>query len=113
MIKQASKCEIPMCPTCKYAKAKRRSTGYKATTLPLYPSSIDDDVLRPGQKVSVDHFIVKEKERLFESKGKTPDHIMYSGGCIFIDHATKYFSIKLQVHLNVQETIAAKMSFER
>ena len=47
VVKQASNCEIPICPTCKYAKAKRRPTGYKATISPVYPSSISNDVLRP------------------------------------------------------------------
>jgi hypothetical protein len=113
IIKAATKCEIPMCPTCKFAKAKRRSTGYQHTKLPTYPSSISSDILRPGQKVSVDHFVVKEKGRLFDSKGKTPDHVMYTGGCIFYDHASQYISVKMQVHLNIPETIQAKLAFER
>jgi transposase InsO family protein len=102
-----------MCPTCKFAKARRRSTGHQGSKLPTQPSSLSLNVLRAGQKVSVNHFIVKEKGRLFDSKGKTPDHIMYTGGCIFYDHGSQFISIKLQVHLNVQETIAAKLAFER
>ena len=113
LIKAASKCEILWCATCKFAKARRRSTGYQSTKIPTSPSSLSNDILRPGQKVSVDHFIVKEKGRLFDSKGKTPEHIMYSGGCILYDHGSQYISVKLQVHLNVQETIQAKLSFER
>jgi hypothetical protein len=38
---------------------------------------------------------------------------MYTGGCIFYDHATQYVSVKMQVHLNIPETIQAKLAFER
>ena len=38
---------------------------------------------------------------------------MLSGGCVFIDHASGYVSIKNQVAINATETVQAKLTFER
>ena len=38
---------------------------------------------------------------------------MFSGGCVFIDHASDYVSIKHQVSINATETVKAKLKFER
>ena len=38
---------------------------------------------------------------------------MFSGGCVFIDYASGYVSIKNQVDINSTETIKAKLTFER
>ena len=38
---------------------------------------------------------------------------MFSGGCVFIDHASGYVSIKHQVAINATETVKARLTFER
>ena len=38
---------------------------------------------------------------------------MFSGGCVFIEHASGYVSIKHQVAINDTETVKAKLIFER
>ena len=38
---------------------------------------------------------------------------MFSGGCVFIDHASGYVSIKHQVAINATKTVKAKLTFER
>ena len=38
---------------------------------------------------------------------------MLSGGCVFIDHASGYLSINYQVDINTNETVKAKLTFER
>ena len=38
---------------------------------------------------------------------------MFSGGCVFIDHASGYASIKQQVAINATENVKAKITFER
>ena len=38
---------------------------------------------------------------------------MLSGGCVFIDHASGYGSIKHHVDINAIETFKAKLTFER
>jgi hypothetical protein len=108
----ASRCAQPKCASCQYGKARRRPT-----TPPIRhekpPSSIKSDDLFPGKKVSMDHFVVKEKGRLFESKGKTPTNSMYSGGCLFYDHHSGHIHVEFQVNLTATETIQAKQSYER
>ena len=38
---------------------------------------------------------------------------MFSGGCLFVDHASGYIHVKFQTHLNTHETIRAKEKFEQ
>ena len=38
---------------------------------------------------------------------------MFSGGCVFNDHASGYMSIKHQVAINATETVKVKLTFER
>jgi hypothetical protein len=110
--KAASRCAHPKCASCQYGKARRRPA-----TPPVHHKieapSIKSDDLFPGKKVSMDHFVVKERGRLFESKGKTPPASMYSGGCLFYDHASGHIHVEFQVRLLATETIQAKQSYER
>jgi hypothetical protein len=45
--------------------------------------------------------------------GKTSDSEMYDGGCIFIDSATGFIPLVLQVNLNTHETLNAIHNFEQ
>ena len=38
---------------------------------------------------------------------------MFSGGCVFIDHASGYVSINNQVDIDATETVKAKLTFDR
>ena len=58
------------------------------------------DHLLPGHIVSADHYISRAPGRLYHTKGKSDPSGMYSGGCVFIDHASGYVSIKHQVAIN-------------
>ena len=105
----------PKCAACQYGKQHRRPIP--GTT----PSSVvrdrvhalKSDNLHPGQRVSVDHFINSTKGRLTTSAGKTKDDDMFTGGCIFVDHASGYIHVEMQVHLNSHETLKAKAKFEQ
>jgi transposase InsO family protein len=37
---------------------------------------------------------------------------MFTGGCLFIDHASNFVHVENQCHLNTHETIKAKEAFE-
>ena len=71
------------------------------------------DHLLPVQMVSADHYISRATGRLYHTKGKSDQSDMFSGGWIFIDHASGYVSIKHQVAINATETVKAKLTFER
>ena len=109
----ASKCEIPRCASCQFGKAKRRPTGIThSRSNPERDGALKAGDLLPGQCVSVDHFVCSNKGRLLESRGKTSEDHMHSGGCIFIDHATGYVHVEHQVKLTTHETLFAKQRFE-
>jgi hypothetical protein len=55
LISAASRCEHPKCASCQLSKAKRRPTG-SVTSKATNNTSIKLNDLRPGQRVSMDHF---------------------------------------------------------
>ena len=69
------------------------------------------DHLLPGQMVSADHYILRAPCRIYHTKGKPDQYDMFSVGCVFIDHASGYVSIKHQVAIKYTETVKAKLTF--
>ena len=65
-----------------------------------------------GQQVSFDHFICVTKGRLFSSDGRSLNSDMFSGGCLFIEHAPNFVHVEFQKHLNTNETLKAKQTLE-
>ena len=53
----ASKCSIPKCAICEYAKGHRRSTrGKTHTPTPVRDGNLKINDLKAGSTISVDHF---------------------------------------------------------
>ena len=69
------------------------------------------DNILPGKMVYADNYISRYPGRLYRTKGKSYQYDMISGGCVFIDHASVYVSIKHQVAINATETVKAKLTF--
>ena len=63
--------------------------------------------------MSADHYISQAPGRLYHTKGKSDKSDMFSGRCVFIDHASSYVIINHQVAINATETVKAKLTFER
>ena len=102
----------PKCAACLYGKQHRRpAPGQQTTTVQDRAGVLKSGDLQPGQQVSVDHFLCSTKGRLLTSKGKTAEKDMYTGGCLFIDHATNYVHVEFQQHLTTHETLQAKEKF--
>ncbi len=74
---------------------------------------MSEEVLIPGQKVSMDHFIVSTPGRLFSSRGSEPLDRLCKGGVIFKDHATGFVFVEPVVNFSAGEAIRAKKTFER
>ena len=74
---------------------------------------LNKDHLLTGQMMSADHYISRAPGRLYHTKGTSDQSDMFSGGCVFIDHASGYVSINHQVAINTTETVKAKLTFER
>ena len=103
----------PKCAACQFGKQTQRSTGATVSHVVRdREGALRQDTLLPGQKVAVDHFVCSTKGRLFGSKGKTSEDLMYSGGCIFVDLATNHVHVELQSKLNTHETSGAKDLYE-
>jgi hypothetical protein len=107
--------KFPKCAACQYGKQHKRHIP--GTTLSSVVKdrahALKSDILLPGQRISVDHFICRTRGRLLTSAGKTKLDDMYTGGCIFVDHASGFIFVEHQVSLNSYETLKAKESFER
>ena len=61
----------------------------------------------------MDHFNVTEKGHLYTSLRKTNPNMIYSGGCIFVDHATGFVHIEHLINFTTSETIQAEQCFEK
>ena len=103
----------PRCAACLYGKQHRRATpGQTTTAVKDRAGILKSGDLQPGQQVSVDHFIYSTKGRLLTSKGKTAEKDMYTGGCLFIDHAASHVHVEFQQHLTTHQTLQAKEKYE-
>ena len=104
-----------MCGSCAYGKAKRRAARSQRTKSQPEPKEekvLSKDVLIPGQRISMDHFIVSTPGRLFNSRGSEPHDRMYKGGVIFVDHASGFVYVAPVVNFTAGEAIRAKREFE-
>ena len=72
---------------------------------------LNKDHLLPGQMVSADHYISRAPGRLYHKKGKSEQSNIFSGGCVFIDHASGYVRIQHQEAINATETVKSKLTF--
>ena len=75
--------------------------------------NLKKDHILPGQMVSEDHYMSRALGRLYHKKRKSDQYDMFSVGCVFIDHASGYVSIKHQVAINSTEIVKEKLTFER
>ena len=112
--KAVAYCKCTKCAACEFGKSHRRPN--KLNTIkknPMKDKNLKKDHLLPGQMVSADHYILRAIGRLYHKKGQSDPSDMFSGGCVFIYHASGYVSIKHQMAINDTETVKAKHTFER
>ena len=103
----------PLCAACQYGKQRRQTApGMRHEAVRDKQGALKKDDLFPGQKVSVDHFVCSTRGRLQHTFGKEDPKQQYTGGAIFVDHASGYIFVAEQVHLNTHETIESKTKFE-
>ena len=100
--------ESPKCDACEFGKGHCRPN--KVNTIKKNPTKeqyLKKDHLMPGQMVSAYHYISRAPGRIYHTKGESDPSDIFSGGFIFIDHASGYMSIKQQVAINTTETVKA------
>ena len=105
-------CEVPKCQACIFAKMTKTKTGAKHIKGDKF-MALSRNTLLPGDAVSVDQYIVSQKGRLLTSFGREGPNSSYSGGTIYVDHASGKVHLQHQVSLRAGETLLGKRAFER
>ena len=104
------KIPFPLCGSCQYGKGHKRSTqATRTTTLPQAQGAITKDKLEPGDLVSMDHVVIRQPGRRFESRGRESVDRMFHGGTIFVDAASGRIKVKFQRGLTAAETLQSKI----
>ena len=111
---KTSSCPAPKCATCMLGKQARRtptlSIGHQ---LPNKDLLLKTNHFHPGDCVSLDQYQSSIPGHLEHTYGKETKDERYTGGTIFVDHASGLMYLKHQVSLRVGETLKAKYAFEQ
>jgi Reverse transcriptase (RNA-dependent DNA polymerase)/GAG-pre-integrase domain len=105
-----AKCQIPACTSCLYGKATRRpwrtkpKVGHQGGKLRT--------ATEPGQCISVDQLESTTPGLIAQIKGWLTKK-RYRVATIFVDHFSGLSYIHLQKSTNAEETLEAKLAFER
>jgi hypothetical protein len=107
-------CKPPLCAACCLAKASNQgSDTYRTIPNPKKIHSLVRDDLKPGDRVSLDQYVLSVPGRLAHTYGKEKKRDKLTGGTIFVDHATGHVFIYNQVSARAGETIMGKKKYER
>ena len=96
------KCDTVGCPACQLSKQHRRTPKTARThALKEHEMSIRKNDLKPGERVSIDQYTTRVKGRMMNSRGRGPSHLHYTGGTMFVDHASGHMFAHHQVSTRV------------
>ena len=79
---------------------------------PEHTDVVKEGDLFPGDCISTDQYEFRVKGCLPHTKGKEDPTQMYSGGTLFIDHASSMIYIYNQASLGNSDTIRSKNAYE-
>ncbi len=108
--KKSATCQIPTCTSCLYGKATRRTWRTKPK-LGQQGGKLRT-AMEPGQCISVDQLESKTPGLIAQIKGWLTKK-RYRVVTVFVDHFSGLSYIHLQKSTNADETLEAKMAFER
>ena len=110
--KAVANCERPKCAACEFGKCQSQPNKVDIIKKNhMKELDLKKDHLLLGKMVFTDHYISRAPGMLYHTKGKSDQSDIFSGGCVFIDHASSYVSINHQVAINATETVKAKLTF--
>ena len=104
--KKLAKCPAPKCPGCLYGKATRKPWRTKKQPRKIKPATT------PGQVVSVDQMESPIPGLVAQKKGSLTVK-QFSKATVFVDHFSDLTYVHLQESLTGEETVEAKLAFER
>lgn len=104
-----SSCSTPLCAACQMSKQTQTNPEVRVDLpIPEKEMALKRSNLEPGDMVSIDQYVSTVPGRLPKTKGKEPKSKKYTGGTLFVDHATGYIYLHNQVSLKVGETLQGK-----
>jgi hypothetical protein len=106
--KRLASCPVPVCTACLYGKATKTKWRHK-TANNVYPP---EHPKRPGEVVSVDQMISPTPGLVAQISGRNTK-LRYTCATIFVDHASDLSFVHLQKTQTAEETLEAKVAFER
>jgi hypothetical protein len=109
---KSSHCHPPLCTSCQYAKQKRKNPPKTTVATPLTTTGLSDDILGAGDRVSVDIYCSSTTGRLPHTFGREKTSLQFTGGAIFVDHATRLIHNTHQHSTTTAETVLSKHLFE-
>jgi hypothetical protein len=110
----SSSCKLPLCSACQLGKQTKRPTGAAIRrNNPERQGVLKNQDLKPGDCISVDHFECTTRGRLMHTFGKEKDIDKFTGGAVYVDHASGLVFPRMQVALTAGDTLRGKNAFER
>ena len=109
---KSSHCCAPLCAGCQFGRQKRTTPPLNAKTKNFIDGGVSENIVDPGRRVSVDLYVSKQKGRLTSSFGKEAPSVQYSGGSIFVDHASRFIFNQHQLSTTTAKTVRSKHLFE-
>ena len=104
--KRLANIQPPVCAGCAFGAMTKVPWQSKGGETPVFTAT------KPGQCVSVDHMESTQVGFFAQLKGALTLR-RYQAATVYVDHFSGYKYIHLMSHLSSEETIAAKIAFER
>ena len=104
-----SSCAPFWCPTCLYAKQRRKNpASTHKTDQPELEGVLTENDTQPGDKVCCDQYMSPTKVRLMNTRGKESALKQLCGGTIFVDHTTNFIFNNHKTNLSAVSIVASK-----
>jgi hypothetical protein len=107
-------CVIPVCQSCLFACARKRTPYVKCSTvIPENEGAFRHNRYEVGDFVSTDQLFCKTPGRLPEGSGCESKERRFQGGTIYNDAALDLFGLKIKFLLGANEMVMGKAHFEQ
>lgn len=102
----------PMCAACQFSKQKHTCPSTHTTGCHKQARGLSDNITHLGQRVSCNLYCPSTPGCLPHTFGKESQTKRYTGGAIFVHHATKYIFNLHQLSTTATESVLSKHAFE-
>ena len=107
-------CDNLVCAACAISKASRRKPSVRSPGGAILREKVlKENDLRPGDRISCDHYISPIPGRAVADSGHSSTRHGFVGGTIYVDHASGYIFHRPQKTLTAADTIRGKLILEQ